>query len=798
TTTANITPAALILSGITADNKVYNADVDATVVTGSAVYSGLLASDVVSVSTTGVFSDKNVADSKTVTLSSSYSGADTGNYSITDQATTSANITPASLSISSTDVTKTYDGTDSAVGTAIVTAGTLFTGDVISGGNFTFADVNVNTNKTVNVSAVAISDGNSGSNYSVTYIANAASTITPYTVDLNGTRVYDGTTDALASDLVIGTLAGTETLTLSGTGNLSDAYVEDMKAVALGTLALGDGTGLASNYTFTGGSYTLSVTPYVVDLSGSRVYDGTTGAAASDLVIDALVGIETLTLSGTGFMADEHVGVTKTVTLGTLALGDDTGLASNYTFTGGTYTQSVTPYVVDLSGTRVYDTTTDVQAVDLVIGTLVGTETLNLVGTGSMDDKNSGLAKVVNLDTLTMINGTGLASNYTLDGGSQVIDITRQDISVVGILAVDKVYDGNVIATIDTSLSTLNGALAGDDVSLDEIQGEFVDKNVGTDKTISGTGFLLLGADADNYSFIQPVGLTADITPKTLLVSASGIDKVYDGLTDATVNLSDNRVTGDQLTFSYSANYIHKNVSVGKYISISIATSGVDAGNYIANTSASAFSNITVKNLLVSGLNADDKVYDGTTSAMIDATAAVYTGLVAGDDLSVAATGLFDDKNAGTGKVVNLSSSYSGADTGNYSITDQATTTANITKATLTTAGAVADNRIYDATTDATITGASLVSILSSDDVTIATSTGSFVDKDVADGKSVTAALTLGGTDAGNYMLTQPAGLTANITKATLTTAGAVADNRIYDATTDATITGASLVSILS
>ncbi|MCP4090926.1 MAG: hypothetical protein GY746_14215, partial [Gammaproteobacteria bacterium] len=78
-----ITPAALTLSGITADNKVYNADVDAMVVTGAAVYSGLLAGDVVSVSTTGVFSDKNVADSKTVTLSSSYSGADTGNYSIT-------------------------------------------------------------------------------------------------------------------------------------------------------------------------------------------------------------------------------------------------------------------------------------------------------------------------------------------------------------------------------------------------------------------------------------------------------------------------------------------------------------------------------------------------------------------------------------------------------------------------------------------------------------------------------------------------------------------------------------------
>jgi len=40
---------------------------------------------------------------------------------------------------------------------------------------------------------------------------------------------------------------------------------------------------------------------------------------------------ETLALTGNGTMADPNVGTLKPLTLGTLALGDRSGLASNYT-----------------------------------------------------------------------------------------------------------------------------------------------------------------------------------------------------------------------------------------------------------------------------------------------------------------------------------------------------------------------------------------------------------------------------------------------------------------------------------
>ena len=50
-----------------------------------------------------------------------------------------------------------------------------------------------------------------------------------------------------------------------------------------------------------------------------------------------------------------------------------------------------------------------------------------------------------------------------------------------------------------------------------------------------------------------------------------------------------------------------------------------------------------------------------------------------GDDLIVSASGQFVDKNVGTAKTITLSSTYGGADRSNYTITDQTSTTADIT-----------------------------------------------------------------------------------------------------------------------
>ena len=123
---ANITPASITISGVTANNKIYNGTAAATLNFGSATLTGLFSGDAVTInsgSATAAFSDKNAGNAKPVTISGiTLSGADAANYTYT-QPTTSANITPLPLTIAGiTGNSKLYDRTIAA---SINTAGAI-------------------------------------------------------------------------------------------------------------------------------------------------------------------------------------------------------------------------------------------------------------------------------------------------------------------------------------------------------------------------------------------------------------------------------------------------------------------------------------------------------------------------------------------------------------------------------------------------------------------------------------------------------------------------------------------------
>src|SRR5262249_40111615 len=163
----------------------------------------------------------------------------------------------------------------------------------------------------------------------------------------------------------------------------------------------------------------------------------------------------------------------------------------------------------------------------------------------------------------------------------------------------------------------------------------------------------------------------------------------------------------------------------------------------------------------VSGLSANNKVYDSTTAAGLSGTANL-TGVLGSDAVAVSgtATGTFNDKNVGTGKTVNVSGvSLSGADASNYTLS-QPSLAANITAAALSVSGITADNKAYDETSAAVLhTGAAvLVGKLGGDDVTLNTAgaVGAFADPDVGTAKTVSiSGLSISGADAGNYGLVQ-------------------------------------------
>ncbi|TSA35256.1 MAG: T9SS C-terminal target domain-containing protein, partial [Porphyromonadaceae bacterium] len=128
----------------------------------------------------------------------------------------------------------------------------------------------------------------------------------------------------------------------------------------------------------------------------------------------------------------------------------------------------------------------------------------------------------------------------------------------------------------------------------------------------------------------------------------------------------------------------------------------------------------------------------------------------------------FATATVGTGKAITVTGyTLTGTASGNYSIGPLTGVTANITVKPLTLPDAAASNKPYDATAAATITG-TLTGIIVPDVVTL-TGTGTFASVNVGTGIAVTSTSTLGGAAAGNYSLTQPAGLTANITLKPLT-----------------------------
>ena len=104
------------------------------------------------------------------------------------------------------------------------------------------------------------------------------------------------------------------------------------------------------------------------------------------------------------------------------------------------------------------------------------------------------------------------AGNSSAQSPLATFQITRKSVTVTGITANNKVYDGTTTATLNTSGAIFNGIIAGDTLTLATATGNFVNANVGSGKTVNITGLVLGGADAINYTLASStVATTANI-----------------------------------------------------------------------------------------------------------------------------------------------------------------------------------------------------------------------------------------------------------------------------------------------
>lgn len=353
-----------------------------------------------------------------------------------------------------------------------------------------------------------------------------------------------------------------------------------------------------------------------------------------------------------------------------------------------------------------------------------------------------------------IVPGTYISNNFDISYGLGTLTI---DPAVLSISADNK---SKVFGEDDPELSYQSTGLLGQDA----ISGQLI-REEGED---IGDYAILQGSvtAGDNYAILYHPG-TLTINPASLTISISAENKVYDGNSTATVTLSDNRLSGSDLSISYSsAMFEDKHVGVQKEVTVSgLALTGADAGNYTANTEATTTANITPRDLVIA-ISADNKTYDGNTSATTYAS--IFSGLVDGDDVLVSsANGVFDDKHVANGKTVTADVSTSGADAGNYSANTMATTLADISPKQLII-GITAQDKEYDGNYLAATSAYISTGMVDGDILIVSSTNGLFADKNVGTW-TVTADVYASGADAGNYTANNTATGTAEITQREVT-----------------------------
>ena len=527
-TGATITPKSLSMSGlIVPTSKVYDATTTAVVGGTAALASTETAGagnssdgkaytgDTVSIAGTaaGIYNSKDVAAASTVTYSGlSLVGADLGNYSLTLQGSTSATITPKSLSMSglTAPTSKVYDATTAAVvgGTATLAStetagagnsadGKAYTGDTVSitgtaAGTYNSKDVA--TASTVTYSGLSLA-GADLSNYSLTLQSPVNATITPKSLSMSDltvptSKVYDATTIAVVSGTAA--LASTEA---AGAGNSTDGKAYNGDAVSIAGIATGtynskdvatastvtySGLSLAgadlSNYSLTlQGPTDATITPKSLSMSGlivpnSKVYDATTIA-----VVGGTAALASTEAAGAGSSVDGKAYTGDMVSIVGTATGTyeskDVATASSVSFAG-----------LSLAGADIGNYSLIVQS---PTSATITPKSL------SMSGLTVPTSKVYDATTTAVVSGTAALASTEATGAGNSSD--------------GKAYTGDTVSITGTATGTYNS------------------KDVATASTVTFGGLALAGTDYSNYSLTLQSPASATITTANPVLAASSI-----------------------------------------------------------------------------------------------------------------------------------------------------------------------------------------------------------------------------------------------------------------------------------
>ena len=298
----------------------------------------------------------------------------------------------------------------------------------------------------------------------------------------------------------------------------------------------------------------------------------------------------------------------------------------------GTLKQEVTVTVKDIDIT--WPTATVAQSPvygaswkDIVTGFTGGNATLNgktVNGRFTLKTPNE-IPNAGNQTYVVNFTGTLNGVSYNIDKTYDAVQIAQKSVTITGLSASNKEYDGNNVAT-PTGTATISGKLAKDKLTVTDGTASFADKNVGTNKTVTFTGYALSGSAAGNYELsAQPVTVKANITQKEITVGAGNLHftKVYDGTTSVSTSTGtlvlNGVITGDVVSVKtdYTAAYENVNAGDAKKVTLSgLTLDGADAGNYKLNATTLEITGNAITKAVWTKTAATSQAKYGTTGTL--------------------------------------------------------------------------------------------------------------------------------------------------------------------------------------
>jgi len=342
-----------------------------------------------------------------------------------------------------------------------------------------------------------------------------------------------------------------------------------------------------------------------------------------------------------------------------------------------------------------------------LIGDQVAKYAANITIVGINGDEADGVGTysfAISDVVLTNNDSTGFyAQNYTLTISNEVkFHIYAATIELSGtIFGSDKIYDGTTdyAGTFDFAgmTATANGVAVNGLTYT--VVAHFADKNAEQGKTLIITSVEC--SDANYKVDFTALVAKADIEKKDITAAnISANDKVYNANDVATVFVPEigaifaDMIPGDDLKVTATGVFENKNVGTDKKVTITLVLSGTDEKNYnLTNKTIEDTATITKATLIITGITAKDKVYDGTTKIEFVYDEKAVVGVLENngvyDQIYIeSVTGAFADANVGNKKNVAITVTLGGADVDNYKYTDvegtQTSVVASITPATIT------------------------------------------------------------------------------------------------------------------